>query len=401
MSSLIALPEFVQGAAQDLAGIGSSLADATVTASGPTTGIVAAAEDEVSLALARLFGSFGQQFQAISTQAQAFHTQFANLMNSTATAYVGAEAANAEAVLLDGAGIAAPYEKFAFTTLDNASALFGASRASLNTFVGGVSRGFGLLATNPAGFLTNLQTAAQSVVLVGAPNDVVSSVLQHTLGGVTSATNPFAEFPNPTVVPVNDAHGEVYAGLVGDGYIPTGPDGLLLATILNLASSPLSGLAIGAVGPFVSPAVSLWNSAGSVFADVTGGNLTGAFGHLLSAPVNAVDAFFNGATLNGDALAPVFNPFVSGGSGGAEELTGLSLGFGGLLSPGQVVTGADGPMYYGVGGSLFNSLGLDLSFLPPDDFAGGNIEIPAVGIGPIAATANFFSILGHALGGTL
>lgn len=388
MSSLTALPELMQGAAQDLAGIGSSLAEATATVSGPTTGIAAAAADDVSVALASLFGNFGRQFQAVSAQAHAFHTQFASLMNSTATAYAGSEAANAEAV---GLG----------RTLDNASTLFGASRASLNTFAGGASTALGQLATNPAGFVGDLQTAVQSAVLVGANNDVVQAVLPHTLGGVTSATNPSAIPPDPTVVPVNDAHGEVYSGLVGDGYIPTGPDGLLLSAVLNFASSPVSGLAIGAVGPVVSPAVSLWNSAGSVFADVTGGNLTGALTHVLSAPVNAVDAFFNGATLNGDALAPVFNPFVSGGSGGAEELTGLSLAFGGLLSPGQVVTGADGPMFYGVGGSAFNSVGMDLSFLPPDDFAGGSIEIPAVGVGPIAATANFISILGHALGGTL
>ena len=42
MSFVIAVPELVQGAAQDLLGIGSSLADAARTVSGPTTGIAAA-----------------------------------------------------------------------------------------------------------------------------------------------------------------------------------------------------------------------------------------------------------------------------------------------------------------------------------------------------------------------
>jgi PE family len=38
MSFVIAAPELVQGAAQDVAGIGSSLADVTASVAGPTTG---------------------------------------------------------------------------------------------------------------------------------------------------------------------------------------------------------------------------------------------------------------------------------------------------------------------------------------------------------------------------
>lgn len=108
MSYLIAASEFVQGAAQDLAGIGSSLADATATVSGPTTAIAAAAQDEVSAALAELFGDFGRQFQALSTQAQAFHTQFVSQLNTSAAAYAGAEIANAQQVLQGAAPAGAP-----------------------------------------------------------------------------------------------------------------------------------------------------------------------------------------------------------------------------------------------------------------------------------------------------
>jgi PE family len=42
MSFVTATPELVQGAAQDVAGIGSSLAQASSAAAGPTTGVVAA-----------------------------------------------------------------------------------------------------------------------------------------------------------------------------------------------------------------------------------------------------------------------------------------------------------------------------------------------------------------------
>src|SRR5271163_4607679 len=95
MSFVIATPDLVQGAAQNLAGIRSSLAEASAAAAGPTTGIAAAAQDEVSVAIASLFGGFGQEFQALSAQGQAFHAQFVTAMNSGAAAYASAEAASA------------------------------------------------------------------------------------------------------------------------------------------------------------------------------------------------------------------------------------------------------------------------------------------------------------------
>src|ERR1700678_2448310 len=95
MSFVIAAPDAVQGAAQGLAGIRSSLARATSASAGPTTGIAAAASDEVSIAIASLFGNVGQEFQALSAQAQGFHAQFVTAMNAGAAAYAGAEAASA------------------------------------------------------------------------------------------------------------------------------------------------------------------------------------------------------------------------------------------------------------------------------------------------------------------
>lgn len=102
MSYVIATPELVLGAAQDLAGIRSSLAEAIATAASPTTGIAAAAQDEVSVAIASMFGNFGHEFQVLSAQARAFHDQFVNVMNAGAGAYLSAEAANAEQALLGG-----------------------------------------------------------------------------------------------------------------------------------------------------------------------------------------------------------------------------------------------------------------------------------------------------------
>src|SRR6202007_1911977 len=104
VSFSIAAPDLFQGAAQNLAGIRASLAEAAAAVAGPTTGVVPAAADEVSAAISALFGNFGQEFQLLSAQAQAFHTQFVGLMNASAGSYLSAEVANAQQVVAGAFG---------------------------------------------------------------------------------------------------------------------------------------------------------------------------------------------------------------------------------------------------------------------------------------------------------
>ncbi|WP_205877960.1 PE family protein [Mycobacterium camsae] len=108
MSFVIAEPDFVATAAGQLAGIRSSIAAAAQAAATPTTGIAEAAADEISAAISRLFGAFGQEFQAVNSQAAAFHAEFVRLLKSSAAAYFAADLANAEQVLFDGVSGAAP-----------------------------------------------------------------------------------------------------------------------------------------------------------------------------------------------------------------------------------------------------------------------------------------------------
>ena len=101
MSFVIAAPEQGQTAAQSLAGIRSTLAEASASAVTPTTGVAVAAQDEVSAAVAALFNGFGEQYQVVNAQAHAFHAEFVNLMNAGAGAYLSTEVANAEQTLLN------------------------------------------------------------------------------------------------------------------------------------------------------------------------------------------------------------------------------------------------------------------------------------------------------------
>ena len=103
MSLVIAIPDVMAAAATDLANIGSTLNAAKSAAAAPTTGILAAAEDEVSAAIAALFGAHGQGFQALGAQAAAFHQQFVQTLNAGASSYAGAEAANVAAFMANPA----------------------------------------------------------------------------------------------------------------------------------------------------------------------------------------------------------------------------------------------------------------------------------------------------------
>ncbi|WP_156297679.1 PecA family PE domain-processing aspartic protease [Mycobacterium paragordonae] len=92
MSFLAVAPDWVTSAAADLENIGSALAAANAAAALPTTGVAAAAADEVSTAIASLFAGFGQEYQAINTQLSAFQQQFVLLLGGSAGSYATAEA---------------------------------------------------------------------------------------------------------------------------------------------------------------------------------------------------------------------------------------------------------------------------------------------------------------------
>lgn len=98
MSFVFAVPEMVAATASDLASLGAALSEATAAAAIPTTQVLAAAADEVSAAIAELFGAHGQEFQALSAQASAFHDRFVRALSAAAGWYVDAEAANAALV---------------------------------------------------------------------------------------------------------------------------------------------------------------------------------------------------------------------------------------------------------------------------------------------------------------
>ena len=104
MTGLIMQPELIATAATDVAEIELAIGAAKTAAAGPTTGLLAAAQDEVSATAAALFGEYGKGYQALLKQAEAFHEQFTSGLAAAANGYLQTEASNALTVLSDPAG---------------------------------------------------------------------------------------------------------------------------------------------------------------------------------------------------------------------------------------------------------------------------------------------------------
>ena len=97
MSFVVAVPDVLGTAATDLSNIGSTISAANSAAATQTTAVLAAAEDEVSVAIASLFSGHAQAYQALGAQAAAFHDQFVQALTAGAGSYLSAEAANVAA----------------------------------------------------------------------------------------------------------------------------------------------------------------------------------------------------------------------------------------------------------------------------------------------------------------
>jgi len=217
MSFVIAAPEAVQAAAEDLAEIRASLADAAASVAGPTTGLVPAAADEISAAMSAMFGDFGQKFQWLSAEAQAFHAEFISLMNAGAGAYVSTEIANAEqavANVVDApAGAAAAQSVSAAGLLDG---ILGGGTSG-GSLLGGLTGTGGLL-----GGLGSLGGVLGSLGNLGSLGSNLGTLLTSALPGLpttlTGLTNPLTGVVNsllPGLVNIQANSGPYFTGIAG------------------------------------------------------------------------------------------------------------------------------------------------------------------------------------------
>lgn len=101
MSYVAVQPDVIATAAASLQEIRWSVGAASAEAAIPTTGVLAAAADEVSVAFSELLNDFAAEYQAIARQVQGFHARFARTVAGGALAYAETELANAAATALN------------------------------------------------------------------------------------------------------------------------------------------------------------------------------------------------------------------------------------------------------------------------------------------------------------
>lgn len=91
-------PETLATAAADLIEIRAAIDSANAAAAAPISAVVAAAGDEVSVAIADAMSLYGKQYRAIADQVTAFHARFTEALAWAARSYAEAETANASLV---------------------------------------------------------------------------------------------------------------------------------------------------------------------------------------------------------------------------------------------------------------------------------------------------------------
>ena len=190
---VIAVPAAIAQAAAELTGIREAI-DGAATMAGPaTTGIVASASDEVSALIARAFGSYADEFQALTAQTTLFHTQFEHALRAAEAAYAAAEAANAALLQtlqqhVPSLGVVAPFEQLIERPL------FANAATQLGTLLA--------TATNAAGLGGVVNYPAGETLSAPATNGVTGvksgfSFLQIPIGPSSFLGIPIGQFSYP------------------------------------------------------------------------------------------------------------------------------------------------------------------------------------------------------------
>ncbi|TDK91057.1 PE family protein [Mycobacterium paragordonae] len=388
MSFVIAAPEQLQGAAEDLAGIRASLTDAAAAVAGPTTGIAAAAQDEISTAVASMFGSFGAEFQAVHTQAQAFGERFASSLGVAAGAYASAESAASQALFTN---TAANLQALQSAITANPAPLLRQFVSNQTGFGQTIAAALGTplnlaIPADPAavlqtivdqqiGYGQTVSTALNNAALDfsananALPATVQTAAQQLATGDVTGAARGVATgFGNlfltglvanqdmetmlinitPTgtigdLLPILAIPGQMaqnFTDLLPAGSVPAQISQHLTNVITTLTDTsqtldlvtgdlhvglPLV-LGLEAIGPVVTTVNAFGTSANAVLGALQTGNVLGAGAALLDAPATVLDGF-----LNGQATLPLSVTL-------GELTTTTNVPLGGILTPAQTAS---------------------------------------------------------------
>ncbi|MCV7257316.1 outer membrane porin GjpA [Mycobacterium shimoidei] len=182
---------------------------------------------------------------------------------------------------------------------------------------------------NQVGYLQDLIKDPSSISTVLAD-------IQDNLAAAAAA--PFAADADPGTLDIS--HQAIFELLP----LFEGDNAAELQPLLDFATSPLSGILLGAVGPLISPMLALNDDITDIGAALSGAtpDLTTAFDDLVNIPASLTGALLNGY---GDVDLSALLPLLPSDLFSGVSLSSIEVAMGGLLSE---------------GGSLFNALGLGI-----------------------------------------
>lgn len=370
MSYVFVEPQIMSAFAANLSGIGSALGAANAAAAASTTGVLAAAADEVSVQIAALFSENAAGYQQISAQVAASYERFVQNVTAGASAYAAAEANTVQALVnglaaptLSVEGLGQAWAGFSANVvnaevsfnqslvgaevalrqafLGGGNALSNAADVGLNfanSFVGGGQQAVNLLlgAQVPADF--NASLAINSALDANVGPGLLSGGFSGGLAGLGTQLNAALSGSLTGGLPDITAVGNAFAANVNAGLAGLAQTGGMLATSL---SSSLAGL--GQTGGSLAANLNAALSGLPGGFDVTLPALTGGFSANLPALVanftgglpslgaqfsTALNGALNGA-LSGNLGLPNFPALVANLAGNFNAaLPGLTGGFG-------------------------------------------------------------------------
>lgn len=395
MSFVFVEPQIVSAFGVDLSGIGSAIGAANAAAAASTTGVLAAAADEVSVQIAALFSENAAGYQQVSAQVAASYERFVQAVTAGAGAYAAAEANTVQTLVnglaapslsLEGMGQAwagftanVVSAELAFNQslvgaevavrqalLGGGTALSNAADVGLNfanSFVGGGQQAVNLLlgAQVPANFNTSLVINSALDANVGP--GLLSGAFSGALSGLGAQLSAALSGSLSGGLPNLTALGNTLAANVNAGLTSLAQTGGMLAASL---SSGLAGLAQtgGSLAANINAALSGLPGGFNVALPA----LTGGFTANLPALVGSITGGFSGlnaqlsAALNG-ALPGLTGGFTANLPGLIANLNGGFPGLGAQLST-------------ALNGALSGNLGLPNFALPNFNFALPNFALP-------------------------
>ena len=145
-----------------------------------------------------------------------------------------------------------------------------------------------------------------------------------------------------------------------------------LLPLLNITSTPISGLLVGVLGPILGPVISVVNSVQGAISALGDSDFLGAINSLINLPANAINAFLNGGpTLDLTSVVGMLGIQLP------DLVQSIGLKMGGLLSPGGVALDA-----------------LSAQAAIPDVLT---LDVPGLPVGPIGALLGLTNYVAKAI----